>query len=62
MQNIIQASEITVDVINTIVDEFFYDSWQDRKAAIDAVKNAVVAETDLNDLVEVAREYSLGGY
>lgn len=53
----ISGDLITSDVVNGIVSRFNYADEQARKAAIDAVNNAVYEVTYLSDLHQIASKF-----
>lgn len=58
MSNIVKGNTITTDVIVQIVNKYVYADEQAKKSATDAVNNAIHAETDLDELSEIALSYS----
>lgn len=53
------GDDISIEMVGEIVDRYEYRDEQDRKSAIDAVNNAIYAETYLSDLDAVARRFSV---
>lgn len=58
----ITGDYVTTDFINDIVSQYSYADEQARKAAIDAVNNAVYEVTYLSDLHQIASKFSELGY
>ncbi|HHS9765165.1 TPA: hypothetical protein ACTW94_000430 [Raoultella ornithinolytica] len=50
----LRGDDITIELITQIADRYEYSDEQDRKAAIDAMNNAVYEETFLSDLEAIA--------
>ncbi|HAT1665502.1 TPA: hypothetical protein I8Y34_004787 [Raoultella ornithinolytica] len=50
----LRGDDITIEMITQIADRYEYSDEQDRKAAIDAMNNAVYEETFLSDLEAIA--------
>lgn len=49
---------ITVDVIKRIIKQYDYEDIQIEKHAFDMVNNAIMPETDMEDLNRIAKSYS----
>lgn len=49
---------ITVDVIKKIIAQYEYEDIQLEKHAIDMVNNAIMPETDMEELNRIAKSYS----
>lgn len=56
--NTVNGETVTVEVIEEIVNEFDFADEQYRKAAIDKINDSIYEETDLDELREIAEEYS----
>ncbi|HFP9201492.1 hypothetical protein WH835_11365 [Raoultella planticola] len=54
----LRGDDITIEIITQITDCYEYADEQDRKAAIDAMNNAVYEETFLSDLDAIANKFS----
>jgi len=54
----VNGDRVTEDVISSVVDKFEYRDEQDKKAAIDAVNNAIYETTWMSDLEQVAKKWS----
>ena len=50
----LRGDDISIEMITQIADRYEYCDEQDRKAAIDAMNNAVYEETFLSDLEAIA--------
>lgn len=50
----LRGDDISTEMITQIADRYEYSDEQDRKAAIDAMNNAVYEETFLSDLEAIA--------
>ncbi|MEQ0004114.1 hypothetical protein ABLV20_24605 [Klebsiella sp. GG_Kp164] len=50
----LRGDDISIEMITQIADRYEYSDEQDRKAAIDAMNNAVYEETFLSDLEAIA--------
>ncbi|HBU9773853.1 hypothetical protein ACEPRU_18015 [Raoultella ornithinolytica] len=50
----LRGDDITIEMITQIADRYEYSDEQERKAAIDAMNNAVYEETFLSDLEAIA--------
>lgn len=50
----LRGDDFTIELITQIADRYEYSDEQDRKAAIDAMNNAVYEETFLSDLEAIA--------
>lgn len=49
---------ITVNVIEQIINQYDYEDIQIKKHAFDMVNNALMPETDMEDLNRIAKSYS----
>ena len=59
MINLVNGETVTVEVITAIVERFDYVDVQQEKAAFDKCCGAVYTETDLNDLITIAKSFSV---
>lgn len=57
-KGIYRGELITVDVIEQIIKQYEYEDIQLEKHAFDMVNNAIMPETDMEDLNRIAKSYS----
>lgn len=57
-KGIYQGELITVDVIEQIIKQYEYEDIQLEKHAFDMVNNAIMPETDMEELNRIAKLYS----
>ncbi|MDX6917762.1 hypothetical protein R9X49_21950 [Pectobacterium carotovorum] len=56
--DLVNGSDITLDVITDIVSQYSYSDIQYEKAAVDQINNAILPETYLSDLHQIALKWS----